>query len=174
MKKCVVFFFSLYCITSLAWANYSSEYPHETLPVKNFKSVEDNDSSSKLLPLTDLYITKVSSTLELDGEEIYVDQIQTQKHHGGTKILVTTIEIGSASLNYAYMNGNKLPPSSLEDTLDLCKKRGGGIGPCDRGESIIGHRRLWNVAGYGNGQFILQMRSNEYPYKPKDTKLHIK
>lgn len=159
MKKWGVFFLVLYCIAPYSWATHLKEFP--------------KNSEHNLLPLTTLYITTVISTLEPDGEEIKAEQLRTKKHHGGTKVLVTTVELGFGSYHSGVMNGSILPPTSLINSLELCKKRDGSIGSCSRGESIIGYRRTWNIAGYGNGEFYLQAISNEYPHNTKSTRLYI-
>lgn len=178
MKKIVLFMLALYSIIPFSWANNSLGYPdnlllgNKSISKKNIKNSNGYDTGAPAI--TSLYIDIVISSTVPEGEVIAKDQVMTKQHHGGSQMLVRTIEIGYGSNFIATMNGNTLPISSMVDLLALCHKRNGsGIGPCDRGETIAGYRRTWSIAGHGNGEFTYQVISSSYPNNTKMTKIYI-
>lgn len=177
MKNRVVFFFVFFCFAPLTWANNPTQYTNDNLPFEQLTATDTAknsiDDTLKSLSLASLYIELVVSSTVPNGEEIQKDQFQTKKHHGGSELLISTVEIGFGTDPIVIMSGRVLPETSLVRKDRLCKKRDGSVGTCGRGESLVGYRRVWDCAGYGNGEFSLQITSKDYPHNTLMAKLYI-
>lgn len=128
-------------------------------------------NKGKAPPISSLVITAVASEDHPDGEIIERNQKSTMLSHGGSYIFVTSVEIGYGTSLYATINGNKLPSSSIIQTIPLCLDSSNKPAPCRRNQKIIGFARTWDVKE--KGQFTFQLSSINFPYNTESIDIFI-
>ncbi|QDE40765.1 DUF4879 domain-containing protein [Luteibacter pinisoli] len=97
--------------------------------------------------LTGAYVFRVQSAA--GGNEYVEGKSTTVNDHGGAWMQITTDDIGYGKAAQAKLLSNALREIKTEP---LCKN-GNAVGPCRRGETIIGYRRTWDANGHQGGNF---------------------
>ncbi|MFB0826192.1 DUF4879 domain-containing protein [Chromobacterium violaceum] len=123
-------------------------------------------------PLRSMRVVAVESdrggveTFDTNGMPPY----ETQKQHaGGSKLLVSTFEIGHGRA-YAKYNGANL--GYVEKAL--CQDYAGSWHLCTNGELVAGWLKTWNAAGRGAGQFESWSTSLNMPYNTYQANIKVK
>lgn len=97
--------------------------------------------------LSRAYVHSVKSAA--GGNEVVSGRSLTTSDHGGARMHILTDEIGYGSNAQARLLSNSLREIAKEP---LCRA-GSGVGPCRRGDTILGYRRTWDASGSQGGNF---------------------
>jgi hypothetical protein len=97
--------------------------------------------------LTRAYVYRVDSAS--GGQELVTGRTTTTKDHGGSWMRILTEEIGYGREPQAKLLSNSLREIASQP---ICRV-GGSLGPCRRGDTIVGYRRTWDASGHQGGNF---------------------
>ena len=97
--------------------------------------------------LTGAYVYRVQSAA--GGNEVVRGRNTTVSDHGGAWMQIITDDIGYGKAARASILSNALREIRTEP---LCRS-GGDMGPCRRGETVVGYRRTWDASGHQGGNF---------------------
>ena len=97
--------------------------------------------------LSRAYVHSVKSAAA--GNEVVSGRDTTTRDHGGAWMHILTDEIGYGQRAKASLLSNSLREIAKEP---ICRA-GNGVGPCRRGDAIVGYRRTWDASGHQGGNF---------------------
>ncbi len=131
------------------------------LMMEDMSAQGNNSIKTPAAPLTDFYIYGVYSEDQPDGERIQHSgsfyQTATALDHGGSWLVVITIEVGYAGRRFAYFKNSPMQLAD-KDSLDF------------DGDSIIdGYACYWLYEGdFTNGMFKANSKSINSPWNTEN------